>query len=57
MEAMKIQIGPLAFDHADYDQHGDVLYLHVGPPSPAKAKKPRRGTFFDSLPAATASLD
>jgi uncharacterized protein YuzE len=32
MEAVNIRIGPLVFDHADYDDAGDVLYLHVGPP-------------------------
>ena len=29
MEAVNVKIGPLAFDHADYDPEGDVLYLHV----------------------------
>jgi len=32
MEAVKVQIGPLVFDHGDYDAVGDVLYLHVAPP-------------------------
>ena len=32
MEAVNIRIGPLTFDHADYDADGDVLYLHVGQP-------------------------
>lgn len=30
MDAMTVQIGPLTFDHATYDEQGDVLYLHVG---------------------------
>lgn len=30
-----LQIGGRAFDHASYDSRGDVLYLHVGPPSTA----------------------
>jgi hypothetical protein len=30
MEAVNVHIGPLVFDHADYDAEGDVLYLHVG---------------------------
>jgi hypothetical protein len=30
MERVNITIGPLSFDHADYDAEGDVLYLHVG---------------------------
>jgi uncharacterized protein YuzE len=27
---MTVKIGPLNFDHASYDEQGDVLYLHVG---------------------------
>jgi uncharacterized protein YuzE len=27
---MTITIGNLTFDHATYDERGDVLYLHVG---------------------------
>ena len=30
MDAMTVKIGPLTFDHATYDEQGDVLYLHVG---------------------------
>ncbi|HWX87956.1 MAG TPA: DUF2283 domain-containing protein [Solirubrobacteraceae bacterium] len=29
MERVNIAIGPLSFDHADYDAANDVLYLHV----------------------------
>ncbi len=32
MVAMTVKIGPLTFDHASYDEQGDVLYLHVGEP-------------------------
>jgi uncharacterized protein YuzE len=32
MERVNITIGPLSFDHADYDADNDVLYLHVGEP-------------------------
>jgi uncharacterized protein YuzE len=32
MEQVKIEIGPVTFDHADYDADSDVLYLHVGEP-------------------------
>jgi uncharacterized protein YuzE len=38
MEAVNIHIGPLVFDHADYDADGDVLYLHVGPPQPGEGE-------------------
>ena len=27
---MTVKIGPLTFDHATYDEQGDVLYLHIG---------------------------
>ena len=27
---MTLKIGPLTFDHASYDDQGDVLYLHIG---------------------------
>jgi uncharacterized protein YuzE len=27
---MTVKIGPLTFDHASYDEAGDVLYLHIG---------------------------
>lgn len=27
---MTVTIGPLTFDHASYDEQGDVLYLHIG---------------------------
>ena len=32
---MTITLGQLTFDHATYDERGDVLYLHVGEPQPA----------------------
>jgi uncharacterized protein YuzE len=43
MEAVDIHIGPLVFDHADYDQEGDILYLHVGPPQPAEGEETPEG--------------
>ena len=43
MEAVNIRIGPLAFDHADYDADGDVLYLHVGPPQPGEGEETPEG--------------
>ncbi|MBV9423578.1 MAG: hypothetical protein JOZ98_11750 [Solirubrobacterales bacterium] len=55
MEAVNIRIGPLEFDHADYDAEGDVLYLHVGQPSPAKAKKPRKDMLSASRQAPSES--
>jgi len=29
-DAVTITIGKITFDHATYDDRGDVLYLHVG---------------------------
>ena len=43
MEAVNIHIGPLAFDHADYDADGDVLYLHVGDPQPGEGEETPEG--------------
>ncbi len=43
MEAMNIYIGPLAFDHADYDPEGDVLYLHIGEPQPGEGEETPEG--------------
>jgi uncharacterized protein YuzE len=30
MHATTVKIGRLTFDHATYDEAGDVLYLHIG---------------------------
>lgn len=38
-----VQIGPLVFDHADYDAEGDVLYLHVGEPVEAEGEETPEG--------------
>jgi len=43
MAPVKVRIGPLAFDHADYDADGDVLYLHVGAPSEAEGEETPEG--------------
>lgn len=43
MTAVKVEIGPLAFDHADYDADGDVLYLHVGAPTEAEGEETPEG--------------
>lgn len=42
---MTITIAGIAFDHHDYDERGDVLYLHLGPPNgpPAKALETSEG--------------
>ena len=43
MEAVNIRIGPLTFDHADYDAEGDVLYLHAGDPQPGEGEETPEG--------------
>jgi uncharacterized protein YuzE len=43
MEAVNIHIGPLAFDHANYDADGDVLYLHVGDPQHGEGEETPEG--------------
>src|ERR1700759_4155488 len=41
MEQVKIKIGSVTFDHADYDADSDVLYLHVGAPQVAEGEGSR----------------
>ena len=41
--SQNIRIGPLSFDHADYDAEGDVLYLHVGEPQPGEGEETPEG--------------
>lgn len=43
MEAISVRIGPLVFDHADYDSDGDVLYLHLGTPQQAEGEETPEG--------------
>lgn len=43
MEQVKIKIGPVTFDHADYDADSDVLYLHVGAPQEAEGEETPEG--------------
>lgn len=43
MEQVKIKIGPVTFDHADYDAGSDVLYLHVGEPREAEGEETPEG--------------
>ncbi|MGA9874292.1 MAG: DUF2283 domain-containing protein [Solirubrobacteraceae bacterium] len=43
MERVKTTIGPLSFDHADYDAENDVLYLHVGEPHVGEGEETPEG--------------
>ena len=41
---MTLTIAGIEFDHHDYDERGDTLYLHVGPPrEPARAVETPEG--------------
>jgi uncharacterized protein YuzE len=40
---VNITIGPLSFDHADYDDENDVLYLHVGEPQVGEGEETPEG--------------
>jgi hypothetical protein len=43
MEAVNVRIGPLVFDHADYDQEADIRYLHIGSPRPGEGEEAPEG--------------
>jgi hypothetical protein len=53
MERVNIAIGPLNFDHADYDSVGDVLYLHVGDPQPGEGEETPEGHVIRYAPGTT----
>lgn len=50
MEQVKIKIGPITFDHADYDADSDVLYLHVGEPRKAEGEETPEGDLLRFAP-------
>jgi len=50
MEQVKIKIGPVTFDHADYDAESDVLYLHVGEPREAEGEETPEGHVLRYVP-------
>jgi hypothetical protein len=43
VERVNITIGPLNFDHADYDAENDVLCLHVGAPQEGEGEETPEG--------------
>lgn len=43
MERVNIKIGPATFEHADYDDEHDVLYLHVGEPEAGEGEETPEG--------------
>jgi len=50
---MTITLGQLTFDHATYDERGDVLYLHAGEPqAAADADETRKATRSATPPTA-----
>ncbi len=50
MERVKIRIGPVTFDQADYDAEHDVLYLHVGEPQEGEGEETPEGHVIRYLP-------
>jgi hypothetical protein len=50
MERVNITIGPVTFDHADYDSEHDVLYLHVGQPQPGEGEETPEGHVIRYVP-------
>jgi hypothetical protein len=55
MERVSITIGPLSFDHADYDADNDVLYVHVGEPRKLRVRRRQRATPSATRPERAAS--
>jgi len=43
VERVNIKIGRVVFDHADYDDENDVLYLHVGKPGGGEGEETPEG--------------
>lgn len=43
MAPATVKIGPLTFDHADYDAEGDVLYLNIGVPAESEGEETPEG--------------
>jgi uncharacterized protein YuzE len=50
MEQVNIRIGPVTFDHADYDAENDVLYLHIGEPQEAEGEETPEGHLLRFAP-------
>jgi uncharacterized protein YuzE len=50
MEQVNLKIGSITFDHADYDDEGDVLYLHVGEPQKAEGEMTPEGDNLRFVP-------
>jgi uncharacterized protein YuzE len=50
VDRVNISIGPVVFDHADYDAESDVLYLHVGEPQEAEGEETPEGHLLRYVP-------
>jgi uncharacterized protein YuzE len=53
MERVNVTIGPLSFDHANYDADNDVLYLHIGSPQAAEGEETPEGHVVRYAPGTT----
>jgi hypothetical protein len=51
MEQVNIRIGPILFDHADFDPEHDVLYLHVGKPQDGEGEETPEGHVIRYAPS------
>lgn len=43
MGPVSLRIGPVVFDHANYDAENDILYLSIGEPEPGEAEETPEG--------------
>jgi hypothetical protein len=50
VENVNIKIGPVVFDHADYDAESDVLYLHIGEPQRGDGEETPEGHVIRHAP-------
>ena len=50
MERVDLKIGSLTFEHADYDDVNDVLYLHVGKPQAGEGEETPEGHYLRYAP-------
>ena len=54
---MALAIAGIEFDHHDYDERGDTLYLHAGPPrEPARAIETPEGHTVEDARRARSSV-
>jgi uncharacterized protein YuzE len=50
MERVNLKIGSITFDHADYDDEHDILYLYIGEPGEAEGEMTLEGDHLRFVP-------